>query len=216
MTAEVAIMNKYALVFAADSATTVTSWAKGSKETRFFKGANKLFQLSTVHPVGLMINGSASLQRLPWEIIVKEFRAQLASDSCDRLATYSQRFFNFVRGHTGLFPDAHRKQAWERSITRGILVASRLVKDALDLAAGVKPALDAYTAAAQDLLEEARTFSPTAPVSEKDVEAALARKLDDTAAEIEHDLDFYEVPYVEVSRTMAELAIRTVMTDHTQ
>jgi hypothetical protein len=46
MTAEVAIMNRNALVLAADSATTVTAWVGGEKETRYYKGANKLFQLS--------------------------------------------------------------------------------------------------------------------------------------------------------------------------
>jgi len=46
MTAEVAIMNQHALVFAADSATTVTHWLKDKAEKRYFKGANKLFQLS--------------------------------------------------------------------------------------------------------------------------------------------------------------------------
>jgi hypothetical protein len=60
VTAEVAIMNQHALVFAADSATTVTHWIKGEKEIRYFKGANKLFQLSNLHPVGMMIFGSAS------------------------------------------------------------------------------------------------------------------------------------------------------------
>jgi hypothetical protein len=55
-------MNQRALVFAADSAATVSYYSPtGKRMTRYFKGANKLFQLSAAHPVGLMINGSASL-----------------------------------------------------------------------------------------------------------------------------------------------------------
>ncbi len=57
MTAEVAIMNEHVIVLAADSATTVSMWIGGERKTRYFRGANKLFQLSRGHPVGLMIHG---------------------------------------------------------------------------------------------------------------------------------------------------------------
>ena len=40
MTAEVAIKNQHALVFAADSATTVTMWVQGEKQTRFENMSN--------------------------------------------------------------------------------------------------------------------------------------------------------------------------------
>lgn len=216
MTAEVAIMNKHAVVFAADSATTVTSWVRGSKETRFFKGANKLFQLSNSHPVGLMINGSASLQRLPWEIIVKEFRKQLGSNSCDHLETYSQQFFNFVRGHTGLFPPEHRQQAWDRNIIRGLLGAAESVKRHMSLGDAMQTTLDAYSAAVTALIEEVRKREPTPPVTDEDVEAAVARELESTVAELNSDLTFYEVPFADASKLIAELAIRSVMADYTR
>ncbi len=110
MTAEVAIMNQHALVLAADSATTVTMWVQGERQTRYFKGANKLFQLSAKQPVGLMIYSSASLHDVPWELLVKDFRTHLGTDSCDRLAGYSRRFFEFVKAHGTLFPDDVRAQ----------------------------------------------------------------------------------------------------------
>ena len=43
MTCEVAIMNRRALVLAADSAGTVTTWVNGNREERYFKGENKIF-----------------------------------------------------------------------------------------------------------------------------------------------------------------------------
>ena len=55
MTSEVCLMNRLAVVLAADSATTVTQWTERGPEERYFKGANKIFQLSDHHPVGLMI-----------------------------------------------------------------------------------------------------------------------------------------------------------------
>jgi hypothetical protein len=38
----------------ADSASTVTHWTEKGSEERYFKGANKIFQLSDHNPVGLM------------------------------------------------------------------------------------------------------------------------------------------------------------------
>ncbi|MDF3194268.1 hypothetical protein [Pseudomonas sp. 1928-m] len=103
MTAEIAIMNRHAVVLAADSATTVTSWKDGAQERRYFKGANKLFELSRTEPVGLMIYGSAGLQGVPWELAIKAFRESLGSETHDELSGYADHFFDFVEHHDKLF-----------------------------------------------------------------------------------------------------------------
>jgi len=105
MTAEIAIMSRTAVVLAADSATTVTSWKDGQQERRYFKGANKLFELSRVGPVGLMIYGSADLHGVPWELPIKAYREFLGQDQYDKLETYPQRFFEFVEKEEKLFSD---------------------------------------------------------------------------------------------------------------
>ncbi|MBC3949194.1 hypothetical protein [Pseudomonas folii] len=105
MTAEIAIMSRTAVVLAADSATTVTSWKDGQQERRYFKGANKLFELSRAAPVGLMIYGSAGLQGVPWELAIKAFRDDLGNEQHDRLEAYPTRFFDFVQHHDRLFSD---------------------------------------------------------------------------------------------------------------
>ena len=61
MTAEVCLMNRLAVVLAADSATTVTRWSEAGREERYFKGANKIFQLSDHRPIGLMIYDAADI-----------------------------------------------------------------------------------------------------------------------------------------------------------
>lgn len=103
MTAEIAIMSRTAVVLAADSATTVTTWKNGKAEKRYFKGANKLYELSRGGPVGLMIYGSADLQIVPWELYIKSFRESLAREQFDRLQTYSEKFFDFVQHNDRLF-----------------------------------------------------------------------------------------------------------------
>jgi hypothetical protein len=54
VTAEVCIMNRLAVVLAADSAATITQWTGDKVENRYFKGSNKIFQLSDHHPIGVM------------------------------------------------------------------------------------------------------------------------------------------------------------------
>lgn len=101
-------MNRHAVALAADSATTVTQWIDGKREERYFKGANKLFQMSDHHPVGMMIYGTASLQRVPWEIILKDFRTNLARKSFNDVGGYASELFDFISGHGHLFPRSYQ------------------------------------------------------------------------------------------------------------
>jgi hypothetical protein len=102
-------MNRLAIVMAADSASTVTHWTEKGSEERYFKGANKIFQLSDHNPVGLMIFDSADILRVPWEIVVKAFRHELAKKSFNSLAEYAVEFFSFLEKSPRLFPPEIQK-----------------------------------------------------------------------------------------------------------
>lgn len=176
MTAEIAIMSRTAVVLAADSATTVTSWKNGELEKRYFKGANKLYELSRQAPVGLMIFGSAGLQTVPWELYIKSFREDLGCEQFDKLQTYSDRFFEFVQHNDKLFSKESKKDALLRllggaSYRLQLMIAGHLGKDEIELLAKV-PAHDIEAALAQaeedvenlrlpDLLTEADIASAT-------------------------------------------------------
>lgn len=99
-------MNRLAVVLAADSAATVTQYTGGKEEERYFKGSNKIFQLSDHHPVGLMIFDSADILRVPWEIVVKTFRADLGKKSFNTVKEYAAEFFAFLEKSSLLFPVA--------------------------------------------------------------------------------------------------------------
>jgi hypothetical protein len=71
VTAEIAIMNKSAVALAADSAVTIGS----DRGPKIFNTVNKLFTLSKVHPVGVMVYGNSEIMKVPWETIVKVYRA---------------------------------------------------------------------------------------------------------------------------------------------
>jgi hypothetical protein len=93
MTAEVAVLNKSGVALAADSA--VTTEFRGRE--KIFTTANKIFTLSKVHPVGIMINGNVEHFGCPWEIIIKEFRARQKDTGFGDLRGYVDAFVSMIR-----------------------------------------------------------------------------------------------------------------------
>lgn len=108
MTSEICLMNNLAVVLAADSASTVQYWNGGGTESRYFKGANKIFQLSLEAPVGVMIYNNSALLGVPWEITIKEFRKHLAAKTFNHVRQYADEFFEFVSTEEQFFPVADR------------------------------------------------------------------------------------------------------------
>ena len=97
MTAEIAIMNLQAVALAADSAAT--AYPDGNQ--KIFSSANKLFALSEVAPVGILVYGNASFMSIPWETIVKEYRRNLGKTTFAYLHEYSADFCRFVTEEIG-------------------------------------------------------------------------------------------------------------------
>jgi hypothetical protein len=97
MTAEIAVMNQSAVALAADSAAT----RSGAK----IFAANKIFAVSKYEPVAAMVYGSASCMSVPWETIIKEFRANLDGKGYSTVRDYGQAFLRFLASSDLLFPD---------------------------------------------------------------------------------------------------------------
>jgi len=212
-------MNQHALVFAADSATTVTMWINGERRTRYFKGANKLFQLSAVHPVGLMINGSASLQYVPWELIVKEFRKSLGGDSCRKLAEYAPRFFEFIRNHRGLFSGAARRSAFLDLVDQAtsVQMASMFALDAIKNAdkSDLTKFQELLLSLLQGRLEELRRTRPSEPITVENVESAVSAHLDVCASEtVKRNPALFGTLDAACAPLVAEVAIRALMLEY--
>lgn len=93
MTAEVAIMNKHGISLAADSA--ITSGREGVQKV--YNTANKLFSLSSEHPIGIMVYGAASFMEVPWDVIIKSYRDNLGERKFANLTNYVEDFFNFLQ-----------------------------------------------------------------------------------------------------------------------
>ncbi len=119
MTAIVGVLNKQAMAIAADSAVTIDS-ANGHK---IFNKANKIFALSKLHPVGIMLYNSATFMGTPWETIIKIYRKELADRSFDTLAEYQMDFVAFLhRKH--FYTDASSQTTYVKSLGRALLDAA--------------------------------------------------------------------------------------------
>ena len=101
MTAEVAVLNKSGVAMAADSA--VTTGFPGRE--KIFTTANKIFTLSKIHPVGIMINGHVEHFGCPWEVIIKDFRTRIGSQRFDDLRQYVDLFIETVKDKRFLTDD---------------------------------------------------------------------------------------------------------------
>jgi hypothetical protein len=102
MTAEIAVMNQSAVALAADSAAT----RSGAK----IFAANKIFALSKYEPVAVMVYGNAACMHVPWETVIKEYRAQLSTTSYARVSDYGESFLDFMGENRVLFPDSEQQR----------------------------------------------------------------------------------------------------------
>lgn len=135
MTAEIAVMNKWAVALAADSKVTIS----GMKASKAYDTANKVFTLSKAHPVGIMIFGNAEFMGYPWETIIKLYRKQKGRASESHISKWADDFVSFLSGF-GHIEDHHKRvnlkgicQSWffhalegakERAAERSIAVGS--------------------------------------------------------------------------------------------
>ncbi len=110
MTAEIAIINRHAVALAADSAVTLGSGGADDRGQKILNSANKIWELSKVHPVGIMVYGRADFLDVPWEIVVKEYRKKLGSRHFPTLREYATDFLDFLTSSDGLFPSELRKR----------------------------------------------------------------------------------------------------------
>jgi hypothetical protein len=99
MTSEVVVMNRLGIALASDSAATVYVGGRAK-----FYHADKLFMLSNHQPVGVMVYNNSSLLGVPWETILKMFRAHLRESRFDTLQEYSTCLIDYICGNDELFP----------------------------------------------------------------------------------------------------------------
>lgn len=206
MTAEVCIMNRLAVVLAADSATTVTAWTESGREERYFKGANKIFQLSDFHPVGMMIFDSADFLRVPWEIVVKEFRHKLARTSFPTIADYASEFFKFLDDNDRLFPPAIQKEIF---VDAARTAAIRFVLQGPDKQEGASGE-EATQLVDVRLAEHRKAFDETKAhpcIPQEKIATLIQQWRDEIAAALDEFRPHFDQPFPSDSSALAEAGL---------
>ena len=98
MTTEIAVMNRLGVALATDSAVTISSGGK----TKIYNSAEKLFELSNTHPVGVMVNGNPDFMGVPWELLIKDFRTQHGAVARSTVNAWMEDLIAFIDVYSGL------------------------------------------------------------------------------------------------------------------
>lgn len=206
-------MNRHSLVLASDSAATVTRWENGKNEERYFKGSNKIFQISNSEPIGVMIYDSADLQRIPWEIIVKTFRSQLGSTSFRTVREYGLQFLSFIEGHRGLYPASYLDELLIENVDQIMIrFLNTINEDDRVKAAGDDPSaiIEAKKAALSDFIAITDAFPLPPPLTVEQLAAVRAKHLARLEAEAETNLQVFSESAPLDKTDLVDLAINAL------
>lgn len=115
MSAGICIMNKNAIVLAADSAVTI------GQHLAIHNSANKLFSLSRRAAVGVIIYSNAELMCIPVEIILKQYKSELRDKVFLTLEDYVTDFLGFLITKKDLFHFTSNESSYVRDIYTDLL-----------------------------------------------------------------------------------------------
>lgn len=168
------------MAIAADSAVTI-----GGPGSKIYNTANKLFALSTVEPVAMMIYGADAFGTIPWETIVKEYRHELAPTSYATVEEHASKFFEYI---ASLVVNIPAKKQREQGLVKAQWELGML-RDAV-----------------MEFLEQAELIGST--LGEREIQIELARLIE---ARID-DLKLYE-PVEGLNASIAGRQINTMIQD---
>ena len=152
MTAEIAILNKSGIALAADSAVTIG-------DQKVYNSANKLFTLSKYQPVGIMVYDSADLMGIPWELIIKEYRAILG-DRVDSLEEYAADFWRYLASNRDVVPTDIRNEYREILIDTFLSILYNRLDSNVEtlIKEGADVTLESTKEILKDVLDESEAF----------------------------------------------------------
>ena len=109
-------MNRNAIALAADSAVTV------GNHVAIHNSANKLFSLSRIAPVGVLVYSNASLMNVPVEIIVKEYKKQLQNRTFPKLKDYVDDFLKYLESNIDYFHFAINEENYIKQVFYNLML----------------------------------------------------------------------------------------------
>lgn len=115
MSAGICIMNRNAIAMAADSAVTI------GNRVAIHNSANKLFSLSKIAPVGVIIYANASFMGVPFEIIIKEYKKYIGDKTFKTLKEYLFDFINYLEHNAQLFHFDCNEEAYIMNVFENLM-----------------------------------------------------------------------------------------------
>ncbi len=126
MTVEIAVMNKNAIVLAADSMVTIGHVKY--EYPKSFHSVNKIYPISKIHDVCIMVYGNAEFMGVPWETIIKIYRKKLDNRKFSRLEEYANDFLRFLEEEDKIIPESEQKKYFYSYILRHFLYLNNNIK----------------------------------------------------------------------------------------
>lgn len=213
MTAEVGVLNRVGVALAADSAVTI-----GRDAYKIYTSADKLFQLSSAAPVGIMIYGNASFGGMPWETLIKQCRADSGDITFSTLAEYADQFIGYLRNAKTIFDAEHDK--WQASeLIGGILTFVREeLRERIDAEAEEKDGLDdddvkALAKVVVDVTLEFARQRPYLPGFDKSFRDRLSKRYRPLITEIRKEV-FGTLPLMRSTVTNIHTLVMEMLTRH--
>lgn len=187
MTCEVLVANRLGIALAADSAVTFTNG--NASTTTYASGANKIFQLAASEPVAVMVYNQATLNRMPWEIILKAYRREIGPSTFDGLKAYADDLIDFINNRSERLLPPDLREAGSRSALEAaffytfqeLLTAQPILKNQ----SAPTPDLQLAWASATSSLGASLAVAPVDPVLDPaDLAALRGSAVGDLAAQV--------------------------------
>lgn len=125
MTSEVLMLNKDAVVIAADSAVTTGR----DPHPRYSKAANKIFDLCVHGNVAVTIYAAAEIDRVPWELALKQFRHHDKSNpQRSKLKDYVGALIAYLQNNASLFPVPFQATLLETRFIQSVIYVAGIVE----------------------------------------------------------------------------------------
>lgn len=213
MTSEVLMLNKDAVVVAADSAVTTGR----APHPRYSKAANKIFDVSRHGNVALTIYGSADIDRVPWELAAKLFRSTDAQNpQRARLLDYQAALLAYLQANASLFPQTVRDDLLKRRLFAAavhvLAQVERADKTFTDLSAGVAVRQAAWAAGSASVAATLAAKAVASPLTSADLTAANAMATGieaDLKAELATEPKWQYADATALSNLAAEALVKT-------
>jgi len=206
VTTEIAILNGQAVALAADSAATAGGVYK------VYPKANKIFALSRLHPVGIMVWNSSAFMGLPWETVIKLYRERLGDKSFPTLPEYMADFVAFLLEDARIAPSDRRDAFVSALIRERLQVVYNALRQAVDqrLAADPTPIQpNEFEAMAVTVVRDLNVDKASLIAdawTAADIEKAHGKALQGAIAEM-----FGELPLGSAAKDIATLTCETIV-----